>query len=140
LQHGPRYPYKADFLATLKVAAERCLTDDRLNVFERIMEEYRPTRDGGLMILTEHNAKRSFQDFWCRPYAAVLAGRPTYSFNCPQYGKWYYIYVNLNLDSPEFGYVLVTYKERLLAGQTRSGQYARVNNHSRFSDDVSSDG
>jgi hypothetical protein len=82
------------------------------------------------MILTENNAHRTFNDYWDYNYRSYIEQTPVRGFDVVAPGKYYYMYANLNIDSPEYGVVLVTRKEYINSKPETC--YARVKSNSRF--------
>jgi hypothetical protein len=125
-QHGNRYPYKQEFIESLIQAADGTLKAD----VEYIFDTHEPGRCGGLMILLENNAHRTFHDYWDYNYKCWLNKTPVRGFDVVAPGKYYYMYANLNINSPEYGVVLITRKE-YLNSKPEVG-YVRVKHNSRF--------
>mgnify|MGYP003384010058 CR=1 FL=1 len=123
--HGNRYPYKDGMLVDIALSA----TDDRERIMD-IFDNYDPGSSGGLMILTEDNKPGSFKEFWTGNYNSYLEHKPARSCNVPVPGNYYYVYVNLNMNSPQYGTVLITYKEYLNA--PRDAECVKINRKSRF--------
>ena len=65
--YGNRYPYKDQLFRDLALTA----TSNRSRIID-IFDTYNPGMCGGLMILTESNAKKSFSDHWTSNYNAYL--------------------------------------------------------------------
>lgn len=127
-EFGNRYPYKDDVIIDLVDVA----IGDDVAVLERVLENYTPGKHGGLMVLTEHNADTSLRDHWNHNYECYKKGRPTRGFEAdPSTGdKFYYIFMNLNRFSEDYGKVLVVYKE--LINDKTEADYVIVNPKSRF--------
>ncbi len=125
-KHGNRYPYKQEFIDTLIESANEFTVD----LVERIFDTYQPGRCGGLMILTEYNAHRTFNDYWDYNYTSWLNQTPVRGFDVVAPGKYYYIYANLNINSPQYGIVLITRKEYL--NDKDDSSYVKVKSNSRF--------
>lgn len=128
-QCGNRYPYKEQFFVDLALTA----TDNREKIID-ILENYEPGHCGGLMILTEDNKSKSFRDHWSSNYKACVDGTYVHCCNVDTQlpGKYFYIYVNLNMQSSEYGAVLVTYKEHVDVGGQPGRAAVRVKCCSRF--------
>lgn len=126
--HGNRYPYKQDLFIDLALAA----TADREKLIE-IFDTYQPGHCGGLMILTETNKPKSFKDHWSSNFQAYLDGRLVHCCDVRIPGKYFYVYVNLNIESLEYGNALVTYKEHIDTGGEPDKISVRVKETSRFS-------
>lgn len=128
--HGNRYPYKDELLVDLALSA----TDDREDIID-ILEGYEPGHCGGLMILTEENKPKSFRDHWIHNYDAYCKGKFVHCcdilHNKP--GKYFYVYVNLNIQSLEYGTALITYKEHREVDGDCERAAVRVKGRSRFS-------
>jgi len=127
-KHGNRYPYKTDLFIDLALSA----TEQRADII-RIFENYQPGQCGGLMILTEDNKPQSFRDHWSHNYRAHLLGTFSHCCNADRPGKYYYVYVNLHIGSPEYGLALVTYKEHVSRGGDAQRAAVVVKSKSRFS-------
>jgi hypothetical protein len=84
------------------------------------------------MILTEKNAHRSLNEYWEYNYRSFVQQTPVRGFDVVAPGKYYYIYANLNINSSEYGVVLITRKE-YINGKPEVC-YAKVKNNSRFSE------
>lgn len=126
-KHGHRYPYKNDLFIDLALTA----TDDRERIIE-IFENYQPGRCGGLMILTETNKPKSFKDHWCSNYNAYITGKFVHCCDVSVPGKYFYVYVNLNITSMEYGTALITYKAHIDTGGRPDHTSVRVKPQSRF--------
>jgi len=133
--HCNRYPYKDEVICDL---AEYAIGNDRVTL-DKILNTYTPGKHGGLMILTEKNAEQSFVDHWHHNYQCYLKSVPTRGFEAeaeaeaePYDGenKFYYIFINLNKFSDEFGKALVVYKE--LINSKTEADYVTVNSKSRY--------
>jgi hypothetical protein len=125
-KHSNRYPYKQDFIDAVIQAADGISKSE----IEHIFETHEPGRCGGLMILIETNAYRTFNDYWDYNYRSWLSQTPVRGFDVVAPGKYYYLYANLNINSPEYGVVLITRKE-YLNSKPEVG-YVRVKQSSRF--------
>lgn len=123
--HGNRYPYKTDFLEELI----DCADIDRSDV-EEILTTYQPGHCGGLMILTEDNKLKSFNEHWGHNYVSFLKSNPVRCCEETTPGRYFYVYVNLNVHSVQYGLALVTYMEYINA--PRDSLHVKVNNRSRF--------
>lgn len=128
--HGNRYPYKDELFVDLALSA----TDDREAIID-ILEEYQPGHCGGLMILTEENKPKSFNDHWVHNYDAYCKGKFVHCCNTANNkpGKYFYVYVNLNIQSLQYGMALITYKEHRDIGGDCDRASVRVRERSRFS-------
>jgi len=125
-KHGNRYPYKQSFIdAVIQSADGTCKAE-----VEAIFDTHEPGRCGGLMILMENNAHRTFNEYWDYNYKSWLNQTPVRGFDVVAPGKYYYMYANLNINSPEYGVVLITRKE-YLNNKPEAG-YVRVKPNSRF--------
>lgn len=131
-KHGSRYPYKDEIYGDLAESAE-ALDRDQL---ENVLNNYLPGKHGGLMVLTEENAVKSMADHWGHNYQCWQRQKPTRGFivetddliqDAPGY---YYIYVNLNNLSSEYGLALVVYKE--LVQSRVPANHIQLNAASRF--------
>jgi hypothetical protein len=129
-QHGHRYPYKGDLFTDLALSA----TIDRERIIE-IFETYKPGHCGGLMIMTESNKPKSFKDHWSGNFRAYKAQKLVHCCNVDlnRPGKYFYVYVNLNIESLEYGNALITYKEHVQFGGEPDRIAVRVKPQSRFS-------
>ncbi len=125
-KHGNRYPYKQEFIDTIIESANEFTVD----LVERILDTYQPGRCGGLMILTENNAHRTFNDYWDYNYTSWINQTPVRGFDVVAPGKYYYLYANLNINSPQYGIVLITRKEYL--NDKADSSYVKVKSNSRF--------
>ncbi len=125
-KHSNRYPYKQEFIDAVIQAADGISKSE----IEHIFETHEPGRCGGLMILIETNAHRTFNDYWDYNYRSWLNQTPVRGFDVVAPGKYYYLYANLNINSPEYGVVLITRKE-YLNSKPEAG-YVRVKQSSRF--------
>lgn len=126
-RHGNRYPYKYQLFDCLVEVADGLIQPE----VERILSEYKPGRCGGLMVLTEKNTRRSFSEHWCQNYRCFRLEQPVRGFDVFQPGKYFYVYLNLNINSPEYGCALITYKEYI--NSATGSEHVLVNNSSRFS-------
>ena len=127
-QYGNRYPYKDELFRDLALTA----TDSRSKIIN-ILENYKPGSCGGLMILTENNAKKSFNDHWSGNYSSCLNNTFVHCCNVDGHkpGNYYYVYVNLNINSPSYGTALITYKEHVdMGGEAKAA--VRVKSASRY--------
>jgi hypothetical protein len=127
--HGNRYPYKMDLFVDLALSA----TVDREKIIS-IFETYKPGHCGGLMILTESNKPQSFRDHWTSNFRSFKAGKLVHCCDvqgCSP-GKYFYVYVNLNIESREYGNALVTYKEHVQVGGEPDRISVRLSANSRF--------
>lgn len=127
-RHGNRYPYKNDLFIDLALAA----TANREKIIN-IFETYKPGHCGGLMILTESNKPKSFRDHWTSNFVACREGKQVHCCEVNVPGKYFYVYVNLNIESLEYGTALITYKEHIKAGGEQGRAAVRVKSNSRFS-------
>jgi hypothetical protein len=125
-KHGNRYPYKQEFIDNLIDSTQ----SRHLDLIEKIFNTYEPGRCGGLMILTENSAHRTLHDYWDYNYNSWLNQTPVRGFDVVAPGKYYYIYANLNIKSPQYGIVLVTRKEYI--NDKGSSSYVKVKSTSRF--------
>lgn len=127
-EHGNRYPYKDDIICDV---VDLAIGDD-VAILERVLENYAPGKHGGLMVVTEKNADSSFKDHWQHNYECYKKGRPTRGFeaDASDGDKFYYIFINLNKFSDDYGKVLVVYKE--LINDKTEADYVIVNQKSRF--------
>lgn len=127
-EFGNRYPYKWDFFADVLAAA------DGVNKAElqRILTDYEISPSGGLTILTETNAPRSFAEHWISYYYYHLQEKAVRGFDVVglESGSYYHIYANLNIESLQYGYVLVCYKEYVNDDIGR--EHTRVSSKSRY--------
>ena len=112
-QNGNRYPYKDELFGDLVLTA----TDSRSKIIN-ILENYKPGSCGGLMVLTENNAKKSFSDHWTNNYSSYLNNTLVHCCNVENHksGNYFYVYVNLNINSSSYGMALITYKEHISTG------------------------
>jgi len=126
--HTHRYPYKWELFEDLIDSADGSIQSE----LSRILSDYEVGPGGGLMVLTENNAVRSFAEHWIGNYYNHLKGKPVRGFNVNDEvtGSFYYVYVNLNIKSLQYGYALVTYKEYV--GKNKGKQHILVNPKSRF--------
>lgn len=126
--HGIRYPYKDDIIVDMATFS----MEGTKHIVQRVLNEYKPGEHGGLMILTERNTDKSFNDHWKKLYAAAVHKKPIRAFHAPKFGEYYYIYMNLNKFSPkeEYGKILLTYKEYVQS--TVQANYASVNTKSMY--------
>lgn len=129
-QHGNRYPYKHDLFIDLVLAS----TTDREHL-KTIFDTYQPGHCGGLMILTEDNKPKSFKDHWTSNFRAHIDGKQVHCCDVDNNrpGRYFYVYVNLNIQSYEYGIALITYKEHVLIGGQPDRTTVRVKDNSRFS-------
>ena len=125
-KHGNRYPYKHDFIEALIQASDGTTRAD----VEYIFDTHEPGRCGGLMILMENNAHRTFNDYWDYNFKSWQNQTPVRGFDVVAPGRYYYMYANLNINSPEYGVVLITRKE-YINSKPEVG-YVRVKPSSRF--------
>lgn len=127
--HGHRYPYKWELFEDIIASADGNIQSE----LARIFSDYEVGPGGGLMVLTENNVARSFAEHWIGNYYNHLKGKPVRGFdvNDDHTGSYYYVYVNLNIKSLQYGYVLVTYKEYV--GKNKGKTHILVNPKSRFS-------
>lgn len=131
--YGNRYPYKEEMFD----AIIDCCTDvvDKEQLYT-IREDYQPGRCGGLMILTEFNADRTFKDNWIRLFNAYLTKTPVRGFDAIQteeHQKFYYMFVNLNINDEQYGWALITYKEHLGENDIGVANYVTASETSMFS-------
>lgn len=128
MKHRNRYPFKEDLMMDILLTS-----GDQRTKIDNIFETYTPSHSGGLTIMTEFNADHSYLDHWIHNYQCYSNGQPTRGFDANpdnSSGKYYHIYVNLNRGSPQYGLVLITYKE-YINGKIPAN-YVRVTNKSRF--------
>jgi hypothetical protein len=128
--HVHRYTYKNDLFIDLALSS----TVDR-ELLIKIFDTYDPGHCGGLMILTEQNKPKSFRDHWTGNYRAYKSGKLVHCCDIEgnKPGKYFYVYVNLNIESHEYGLALVTYKEHISVGGVGDKTAVRVKSCSRFS-------
>lgn len=127
--HGNRYPYKYELFTDLALSA----TCDREDIID-ILENYQPGECGGLMILTEKNKPKSFMDHWTHNYRAYLDEKFVHCCKINNPGKYFYVYVNLNVNSPHYGMALITYKEHIDVGGDAERAAVKVKSCSRFTE------
>lgn len=129
-KHGNRYPYKRDLFIDLVLAS----TSD-IELLKNIFDTYEPGHCGGLMILTEDNKPKSFKDHWTSNFRAHIDGKLVHCCDIDNNkpGRYFYIYVNLNIESYEYGIALITYKEHVQMGGQSDKTAVRVKDSSRFS-------
>lgn len=85
---------------------------------QRILNDYKPGKCGGVMVLSEYNSLSSIRSNWDMVLRRYQQNRPCgKSFSVCQPGNYYYIYVNMLQSSPYFGTALIVYKEFLKSGQ-----------------------
>lgn len=127
-EHNNRYPFKWDFFADVLACADGLVKPE----LTRIFNEYEIGPSGGLMILTESNAPRSFAEHWISNYYYHLKGRPVRGFDVEgvESGRYYHVYANLNINSLQYGYVLVCYKEYINDDVGR--EHIQVSANSRY--------
>ncbi len=125
LKHGNRYPYKSDLL----IDVVRNSSDPKV---EDIIDNYIPGKCGGLMILTESNAPNSFKSFWDANYKAYKKKKTVRGFQASEKtsDKLFYIYFNLNPNSKQYSYLLITYKE--LIDSVRDAIHVTANHKSMY--------
>lgn len=128
--HGNRYPYKDILFDAIIDAAD-------INQAEvtRVLLDYKASRCGGVTVITEHNAASTYKDHWCHNWNSYVVGDPVRGFVTAGKGivgvtNLYHVFVNLHLDSPQYGAVLITYKE-YIDGE-REATAVRVSSKSRF--------
>lgn len=130
-KHGNRYPFKHDLFIDIALAS----TNDREAIID-ILENYQPGHCGGVMIFTEHNKPKSYKDHWTHNYKAFLDNKPVHCCDIDMVsqgpGKYFYVYANLNIESPEYGLVLLTYKEHRYVGGETENRFVQVKPNSRF--------
>lgn len=127
-KHGNRYSYKHELYQALMDQASQ----DIYNQVEDILTLYEPGRCGGLMIMTENNTRRSFSEHWCHNYICYLQRKPVRGFDAFFPGKYYYVFVNLDITSTEYGCALITYKE-YIDNVEQGSDHVLVKDKSRFS-------
>ena len=125
-KHGNRYPYKLEFIDAVINAADGITKSE----VQYLFETHVPGRCGGLMVLTENNANRTFNDYWDYNYKSWLTQSAVRGFDALSPGNYYYIYANLNINSSEYGVVLITRKEYI--NSKTGADYVKVKNTSRF--------
>lgn len=123
-RHGNRYPYKDAFLEDIVLSSD--LDQDKLRT---VFMTHDSGRCGGLTIITEANAERTYNDYWCRNYSSYVKGDPVRGFDAFVPGKYFHVFVNLHIDSPQYGCAMVTYKE--YCNGARTAEHVRVNRTSR---------
>jgi len=130
-KHRNRYPYKDELLydlASVSIGDETKLED--------IFDNYHPGKYGGLMVLWEFNKQRSFHEQWFNNYQSYLRNKPCGTFEAKTKfttaKKFYYVFVNLNKYSKQFGYAVILYKE--LVNDKIESDYVAVSDKSRFRD------
>lgn len=132
-EHGNRYPYKWDFFADILACADGTIKPE----LTKILGEYTIGPSGGLMILTETNAPRSFAEHWISNYYYHLKNRPVRGFDVESADveetgarAFYHVYANLNINSLQYGYVLICYKEYIDGEMGR--EHIQVSSKSRY--------
>jgi hypothetical protein len=125
---GNRYEYKWELFDDLVRASDGNIRYQ----LEKIFSEYQPGPGGGLMILTEKNTTRSFNEHWTGNYNAYTRKKPIRGFNVSpdDKGNYFYVYVNLNIKSIHYGLVLVCYKEFI--GKITGKKHIYLSRRSRF--------
>jgi len=126
--HSNRYPYKYSLFEDIIDSADGTQKAELI----RILSEYEVGPGGGLMALTEDNARRSYAEHWIGNYNNYLRTKPVRGFNTEglNKGKYYYVYANLDINSLQYGAVLITYKEFI--GINKGNEHILVNHKSRF--------
>lgn len=128
--HKHRYPYRDEMLTDIIDLADPFNHTD----VEKILTNYKPGKHGGLMILTEYNAEQSMTDHWNHNYIAFQKHIPVRGFDADKdedeaEGNFYYVFVNLNRFSTDYGKSLIVYKEYLndvaLANYVTAGSVSR---------------
>ena len=136
VKHKNRYPYKDEIFNDIV----NCCNEEDAFFLEDMFNTYKPGRCGGLMILNENNTFRTYNEIWLGLANAYLEQRPVRGFDaeCPSQtqiqtqnsAQYYYVYVNLNGRSSDYGKVFITYKEYLKS--VRPAEYIRVSKKSMF--------
>jgi hypothetical protein len=120
LKNGNRYPYKNSLKSAIieSVTISGDFSKDMLKQLSLIFsDEYHDGRYGGLMILTEHNADRSFKEHWESNYTKSKSGQLIRGFEVgaeqitAECNKFCYIFVNLHKYSKSYGKCIICYKE-----------------------------
>jgi hypothetical protein len=129
-RHGNRYPYKSELIQAVIDSA----TTERSQLVT-IFERYKPGRCGGVMIITEDNSLKTYRDFWAINYRCYINGTVTRGFDADVEeqdgcGCYYYVFVNLNICSSQYGLALIAYKERISG--TRPAIHVTVTSKSRY--------
>lgn len=128
-RYGNRYPYKYNLIEDFIDSVDGTIKEE----VQKILSEYMPGPNGGVMILTEENSGRSYREHWIGNFKKFIEKSPAGGFNTYQLpaGKYFYIFVNLNIYSPCYGYGLLIYKEYNYSSSD-SKFYAKTNKKSRF--------
>ena len=141
-KYNNRYPYKDKLRAGI-LASTTCAEDE---VFiSNIFRNYRDGKYGGLMILSENNADRSFREHWEGNYTNYINKRLIRGFEVgaeqisEEYNKFCYIFVNLHKYSKQYGDCLIVYKEYKntedgdISGNSEEDLFTSLKTHSKTS-------
>jgi hypothetical protein len=119
LKYGNRYKYKNDVKSAILESAsmQDFCPDTHKKLCLILSDEYSDGRYGGLMILTEYNADRSFKEHWESNYKKSKKGEIIRGFEVgaeqitAECNKFCYIFVNLHKYSKSYGKCILCYKE-----------------------------
>lgn len=115
LKNGNRYPYKK----SIKTAIIDSIEDKEIKaILELVLgDTYHDGRYGGLMVLTEYNADRSYKEHWESNYKKCKNGELIRGFEVgaeqisESCNKFSYVFVNLHKFSKTYGKCIICYKE-----------------------------
>lgn len=136
-----RYPYKNKLIAAILNSA---YYDDSLYYkIHKIITNYTFGKFGGLMVLSDANAYRSFNENWNYNYKAYLNNKPIkrgFEVDKEQLNsglnKFYYIFCNLNIKTDTFGSCLIIYKKWLDEPEILAKDNITISDKSRFSKEI----
>ena len=118
LKNGNRYKYKNALKAAILCSIISEYDKDKEKLLQNVLsDEYSDGKYGGLMILTEYNADRSYKEHWENNYKKCKNGQLIRGFEVgpeqitAECNKFCYIFVNLHKFSKSYGKCLVVYKE-----------------------------
>lgn len=116
--YGNRYPYKNKLISAILNSIDSVEDEYLYNKVYKIISQYSFGRFGGLMVLSNNNALRSFNENWTALYKSYINKSPVRGFEVDSdqlqtSNKFYYIFCNLNIFSNTFGGCLIVYKKWL---------------------------
>ena len=135
LKYNNRYPYKNKLLSAILSSID---DDDKYDKINNIISNYNFGKFGGLMVLSEKNAYRSFNENWTTIYKAYEKNKKIRGFEVSldqisDYNtKFYYIFCNMNIYDKQYGGCLIVYKKYLKVKSITTKLNIEINNKSRF--------
>ena len=132
-----KYVYKSKLINSI---LNSVIDDDYLyDKINNIFSNYKFGKFGGLMVLSEANANRSFKEHWINNYNSYCIKKPIRGFEVgleqinEDDKKFYYIFCNMNKYSDTFGSCLIIYKKYIPdKGEILYKSDIKISDKSRF--------